>query len=62
MRTPDKDWVSTAEAAALLGISRQRVNMLIHDGKLEAIGIGRFWLVSRASVKHRMSEYPPNVM
>ena len=54
MRTPDKDWVSTKEASDLLGISRQRVNILIHGGKLEAIGIGRFWLVSRKSVAARL--------
>lgn len=50
---PDlEDFVTTKEAAELLGVGRQRIYDLIHDERLEAIKIGRDWLVSRESIEN----------
>jgi len=42
--------LSVQEAAATLGISRQKVQQLISDGRLPAIRIGRGWQVSMVDV------------
>jgi len=43
-------FISTAEAAKRLGISPQRVRVLINQGRLVAIKIGRTHVVELASV------------
>lgn len=51
------DYISTKEAAEILGLTIQRISMLLKQGKL--IGIkpfGRDWAVSRASVEARKRE------
>lgn len=56
---PDERGVySATEAAAMLGVSRMRVNQLIHDGKLDARMVGNAWQVYRYSVEGRMAEQP----
>lgn len=42
--------LSPREAAALLGISRQRLHQLITDGQLPAQRVGRTWVLSRDDV------------
>ena len=47
--------VSITEAAELLGVSRQRVHVLLQNGQLEGRKVGNTWSVSRQSVENRMS-------
>lgn len=42
--------LTTAEAAAILGISRQRILALIHLGTLKAEKFGRDWQIDEESV------------
>lgn len=51
----DTDLISTKEAAAMLGITPQRVTQLIRNGQLDATLVGGRWLVDRASVQARQS-------
>ena len=52
---PDERGVySATEAAEILGVSRMRVNQLIHDGQLDARKVGNAWQVYRHSVENRM--------
>lgn len=54
---PLEDWISTAEAAELLGVSQRRVNQMIDEGKLIAQKMHpRLTLVSRTSVKRYLAE------
>lgn len=46
-------WLTATDAAHLLGVTRQRVHQLIQADALEAVRMGRFWLVSRAAVESR---------
>lgn len=46
-------WIPTREAAELLGVSRQRVGVLIRKKQLKAKMFGRVWMVSRASCEKR---------
>ena len=46
-----RDFISTARAATLLGISRRAVRDLIYSGRIEAIKFERSWIVSAASVE-----------
>jgi len=52
------DELTGGEAAQLLGVSRQRVNQLAHDGKIPARQIaGRYWIFRRADVEaHKLKE------
>ena len=48
----DQDELTGGDAAALLGVSRQRVNQLAHDGTIPARHVaGRFWIFRRADVE-----------
>jgi excisionase family DNA binding protein len=38
-------YLTTTEAAAILGITRCRVRVLIHEGRLKAQRMGRDWMV-----------------
>ena len=54
--------LSTAEAAAALGISRQRVVILITSGRLRAQRIGRTWGIAPRdldAVRERKPGRPP---
>lgn len=33
-------WIATSTAVKLLGVSRQRINTLIHEGRIRAIKLG----------------------
>ena len=46
-----KDYCTTTEAAALLGIKVNSVNHLIASGKLIAQQVGRTWLVFKPSIE-----------
>jgi len=50
--------ISVAEAAAILGISPQRVRALIQDQQLEASKVGHVWLISPESSEHQLRPRP----
>jgi len=43
--------MTTREAAARLGVSRSRINKLIHTGQLKAAKSGRDWIITEANLK-----------
>jgi excisionase family DNA binding protein len=45
------DWVSTARAAALLGVSKGRVRQLLSSGQLPGRKIGRDWLIRSGDLR-----------
>jgi len=54
--------LTTAQAAAALGISQRRVQELVKAGRLPAQRIGRDWLIAPADldrVRQRPTGYPP---
>ena len=53
-----EDWITTAEAARLLGLTARRILQLIDEGKLEGYKLTpRMTLVSRISVeKYRLKQ------
>ena len=50
------DVVSLTEAANLLGVSRQRVHILLQNGQLDGYKVGNTWNIYRASVERRMEQ------
>ena len=46
-----RSYLSTEEAAEVMGYSRQHVRVLIHEGRLKGDRVGKNWLVSRSSVQ-----------
>ena len=48
--------ISLTEAAELLGVSRQRVHILLQNGQLDGFKVGNTWNVYRASVDKRMAK------
>ena len=51
-------YMSTMEAAAALGVNRQRVVALIKKGLLDYEKVGRSYLVTEESVERRKKENP----
>ncbi len=50
--TPEQDDITGGEAARLLGVTRQQVNRLAHEGKLPARHVaGHFWVFKRGDVE-----------
>lgn len=50
--------LSTQEAAAMLGVNRQRVAALIRTGQLKAQRIGSYWAIEESSVRERIAQEP----
>jgi excisionase family DNA binding protein len=44
------EYLSTGEAARILGVSRVAVTLMVQQGKLPAIRVGRSWVVPRDAV------------
>jgi len=58
MKSTEQHWVSTVEAAEILGVSDVWVIKLISEGTLEAFRLnGRAWCVSRESVEKQSGVY-----
>ena len=56
--------LTTADAAALLGVTRWRVNALIRDGRLKAMRVGQIFLIEERDLKavaERTPGRPPKV-
>ena len=51
-------WISTGEAAEILGVSRIRVNQLIKEGQLVAERVGNRYSIDKASVEDRAANPP----
>ena len=49
------DYLTTRQAAELLGVDRTHINRLLIDGKLKGQKIGHNWMVFRPSLE----EYQP---
>lgn len=47
--------ISLTEAAEMLGVSRQRVHILLQNGQLDGFKVGNSWNVYRESVENRIS-------
>lgn len=47
---PAGDWITLAEAAALLGLTKRRVQVFVKAGRLPATRVGIQFLVRRADV------------
>jgi excisionase family DNA binding protein len=47
----NSDWITTQEAAELIGVSRDHVTHLLRVGHLEGNKLLRDWLVSRTSAE-----------
>ena len=52
------EWISTAEAAEILGVGRARVTQLIKLGFIRAEKVGNRYSVDRASVEERAANPP----
>ncbi|MDU0327216.1 helix-turn-helix domain-containing protein [Microbacterium sp. KSW2-21] len=48
---PSSEWVTVAQAAALLDLGERRVLALIHTGTLPATKRGRVWWIQRTEVE-----------
>jgi excisionase family DNA binding protein len=58
----ENKFLSVAEAAGKLGVSRGRVNKLISDGRLPALRIGRAYAIKESDlslVENRPTGRPP---
>ena len=49
----EKDIISITDAADTLGVSRQRVHMLLQNNQLEGFKVGNTWNVYKSSVEAR---------
>jgi excisionase family DNA binding protein len=45
------DWITTDEAADVIGVSRDRVYALIRDGRLKPTKVGSVYLLLRSDVE-----------
>ena len=52
-----EEWITTNEAAEILGIALNSVGNLLRRGKLKGKKFGRFWMVSKASVAEYAASY-----
>ena len=55
----DVDWMSTADAAAALGLTADRVRQLISSGALDSHRVGGRYLVRRDDVDARRGDGAP---
>lgn len=46
------EWLSTSQAADLLGITGRAVLKAVHEGRLPATEVGKRWQINREDVQH----------
>lgn len=59
---PIEGWINTKEAAALTGYTRVYLRELIKRHRVEAVKVGRDWLINQASLlayKEQMDQLGP---
>jgi excisionase family DNA binding protein len=44
-----EEWITTQEAAEIIGVTRNHVRYLVAHGRVEAKRFGRAWMISRSS-------------
>lgn len=57
--TTERPPLSLSEVAAILGVTRSAVNLMVHDGRLPARRDGHRWVVSAQDVKLFQENYQP---
>jgi excisionase family DNA binding protein len=54
-----REYITTRQAADLLGLVVTSVNHLLYDGKLQGIKIGRDWFIYRPSIENYLKIRSP---
>ena len=49
--TDNTQYLSVTQAAAALGLSRQRVLVLVAEGRLPATRIGSYWMIEQVDLE-----------
>lgn len=56
----DEEWITTKEAAEIIGVSIKQVSYLLIKGRIKGKKFGRFWMVDKQSVdEYAASERKP---
>ena len=58
--TNDNQYLSVTQAAAALGISRQRVLVLVAEGRLPAVKVGSYWMIQANDLAEFMISRMPD--
>jgi excisionase family DNA binding protein len=53
-----EEWITTQEAAEILGVTRQHIAYLIREGIIKGQKIGRDWLTTRSAVQDYLKNRP----
>lgn len=48
----EQDFLTSSEAASYLGVTRQRVDQLGHEGEIPRQRLGHFWVYKKADLEH----------
>lgn len=48
---PDREWITTREAATLIGVSIHHISYLLRQGLIQGQKFGNFWMVDKASAE-----------
>jgi excisionase family DNA binding protein len=59
MAQNQQDYLSTAEAAQVLGIKQMSIHALIRDGRLPAVKVAYRWLIPREQLEEFSRSYQP---
>lgn len=51
MKLKHNDYLTSKEAAAIIGVSHDHIRRLIRDGKIKAEKLGHNWLIQRVVAK-----------
>jgi excisionase family DNA binding protein len=54
-----QDYLSSAEAAQVLGIKQMSIHALIRDGRLPAVKVAYRWLIPREQLEEFARSYEP---
>jgi excisionase family DNA binding protein len=54
-----QDYLSSAEAAQVLGIKQMSIHALIRDGRLPAVKVAYRWLIPREQLEEFAKSYQP---
>ena len=53
-------YLTSEEAASVLGITRFRVAKLMRNKQLDGVKVGKTWLIEESSVNNRLNNPPKN--
>jgi len=60
LKQPSSDMYTIPEAARLMGITRQRLHLLVQHGRVRAYRIGRVWMIPRDAIGHILPSENPS--